>query len=155
MPWLTKWPKFLFSLNRSAIFLVCVMKFEEISSFFFCTANPKWGKKKFRFSVQWSIFFSFTPNLCVMKYFNMYCVLFKEKFLESRWFIKGHCQLVGCSLIFWLLRSVRVFNSFSNNFSLFQIGTKTTFYKQCWPDMVSIQKKMDKKSAISKHFVTL
>ena len=28
--------------------------------------------------------------------------------------------------------------SFSNIFSLFQLETKTTFYKQCWPYMVSI-----------------
>ena len=33
-------------------------------------------------------------------------------------------------------------NSLSNNFSLFQLETKTTFYKQCWPNMVSIWKKL-------------
>ena len=33
-------------------------------------------------------------------------------------------------------------NSLSNNFSLFQLKTKTTFYKQCWPNMVSIWKKL-------------
>jgi hypothetical protein len=43
---------------------------------------------------------------------------------KPRLFIKGYCHLVGCSLI------VHIFSSF-------QLETKTTFYKLCWPYMVS------------------
>ena len=30
-------------------------------------------------------------------------------------------------------------NSFNNNFLLLQLETKNSFYKQCWPCMVSIK----------------
>ena len=75
-------------------------------------------------------------------------------FYTPRRFIKGYCQLFGCSSIFG--------TSFSNNFSWFQLETNKTvlIYKLCWPYMVSIQKKVIgkktyKKSAILNHFVTL
>ena len=52
-------------------------------------------------------------------------------------------------------------NSFNNTFSLFELETKTTFFKQCWPYIVSFQKIIfakklfTKKTAISNHFVSL
>jgi hypothetical protein len=51
-------------------------------------------------------------------------------------------------------------SSLPYTFSLFQLETKTTFYKQCWPCMVFIQKiffgkHLFKKPAIFIHFVML
>ena len=66
---------FLHKKTKSFIFLLHVFeiipqgkwKRTEISSYPFVLQILSEVKKKFRFSVQWSIFLSFTLNLCVMK----------------------------------------------------------------------------------------
>ena len=58
-------------------------------------------KKSSVFPFNGEFFFSFTPNLCVMKYFNMYCVLFKDKHQVDETLKNVSFQLSGQTRLFW------------------------------------------------------